>query len=120
MALVDYSGVYTLRDIVDAHSVAAILPRDDFRMQLKKADSDDTRYSFSLKIGNSMSTSLSIAEDHSVETGFLISSRMMPSPELYKIESLVNDVLPKVNQIHLENQLLTMEGPNGKLVAVLN
>ena len=40
MALVDYSGVYTLRDIVDAHQVAAILPRDDFRMQLKKADSD--------------------------------------------------------------------------------
>jgi hypothetical protein len=95
--------------------VATITERGD-------CDSSTCLFNLSIKVGNTLSTQLKLSttsgETNSVIVGPIISTRMMPPPELYAIETNLSRCLPNVSQIIAtkDSKKLVLAGPTVELV----
>ena len=83
----------------------------------------DTVLKLSVRVGNTLATNITLSESvnersHNVTIGHIISTRMMPPPQIYAAEQKVSSVLPKVTEIAFEDgspRMLIMRGPGVEL-----
>ena len=120
-----YEGDYLLTELYNENHVAVAIPSDqDFRLSLVSDDvtnqqgSMSSSYSFRIKIGNSMGASMTVTDESntSVKFGPVVATRMMPPPELFKVENGLFQVLPEASSIKLNDGVLTLEGAKGGVV----
>jgi hypothetical protein len=137
-----YEGSYLLSKIVDVAKGEEIFPPDgDLSIEIKAVDETINTYDWSIKIGNRLSIRMVVASSPplassevvsssnndsnsdkdavSFATG-MISTRMMPPKELYRLEVALSGILPATQFMYFDlndesQQAITMEGPKGSV-----
>jgi META domain len=119
MVLQRFEGIYHLSKLLDADKGEIPVPRSDFKIQMQPGK-ESNQFMFRIKIGNSMGASVTVSDSNdgntrAVSITALRSTRMMPPKELFRVECALSDILPAANLIHLEDNVLIIEGPKGEM-----
>jgi len=117
-----YAGKYRLSEILDAQANSKELPAKDFEAVIKE---DDEFLRFSVKIGNVMRTKIaligeSIEESQKVKVSGVLSTMMMPAPDLFEVEKFLSKTLPTVTTMKLEGDKLTLSGDGAAVLTKLD
>jgi hypothetical protein len=125
----NYTGIYNLVSIYDSLELAAVeIPAsNNFQLQLNPAKLDDPDdlldpYAVNIEMGNTMWTqmnvTMSVNTDQIVGMDPIRSTRLLPSPEVWAVESAVNSILPLCTFIRFlddEKTQLALDGPAGAM-----
>jgi hypothetical protein len=127
MTTSNYEGSYHLAAVYNKDNMGIELPSLEYtiRLQKKRHEDDSDIYSMEMRIGNSIGAQLAVMdivdEPSTVTVGGLVSTRMLPSPEIYQVETAISDVLKGTSTtIRFKNeadstQHLIIEGSNGAM-----
>lgn len=129
-----YDGTYRLTRIeaVDFGGEINIPDDREFSLRIKAIGTTDTKeeelqYDLNVKIGNSLGALISVTpasddggEQDTVSVSNVISTRMMPPPELYTIERALSAILPAAEKIHynVDTSMLQIEGRSGSIQCI--
>jgi hypothetical protein len=123
-----YDGTYRLYKVIEsaAEKVECTLPPGDFRVQIKRNESD---HDLHIKIGNSLNGKMTIVPRISsssdprsgahdaVSIRRISSTRMMPPEPLYRLERALLNILPEAQVIFWNDDgRLVWEGPKGSVI----
>lgn len=119
-----YQGDYVFTEAYTENNAAVTFPPDShFRMRLSaNSQAVDNEYSLSLKIGNSFAVKVTVTDSDTdcngdqVSLGPVMSTRMMPPPQLKQVEDAVNMILPAVSEMVLEDNKLFLRGAKGRMI----
>jgi hypothetical protein len=104
-----FVGKWKIVDALDEEFQPFVLPAGDFYMELMAATTTsgaDDFLSVSIKIGNSLGTKIKFgevtAEGDSITVDYVVSSRMMPPENLFRLETFLTNTLPKMTTAKTE------------------
>jgi len=109
-----FCGQYKLAQILDeaGNSIDIPVREDGFTLTIESLSSA-SEYRLGLKIGNVLGGSFKVDENQISSFGPIMSTMMMPPPEIYQLERTLNSMLPESQVIQLSDGKLTFEGPKG-------
>jgi len=117
MAVGDYAGTYTITQLYDSELGQVALPKE-FKLRMQPAENN--HYNLSMKLGNSMGGTVVVSEStevgrDAVSAGPMRSTMMMPPPDIYNVEKAVNKIIPAVEFIYIDGNVVVFEGPKGSM-----
>jgi hypothetical protein len=102
MAVSPYAGSWQVAEAFDESFEAVTLPEGTFFFNIEEKEDDPKVLILNLKVGNSMGTQITLLDDsNKVEIGGLMSTRMMPTEPLFKLETYLSNTLPKITTLEL-------------------
>mmetsp|Transcript_14456 Transcript_14456/g.20381 ORF Transcript_14456/g.20381 Transcript_14456/m.20381 type:complete len:156 (-) Transcript_14456:245-712(-) len=120
----DYSGTYKLTTTQKDGTRLSLLPSSSD----KKEDGevvvvfsfdklDESRYNLGVKVANTLRAQVSVSQDGTIHLGPVMSTRMMPPPELRPMEQFLTEYLPTLTTMELEEEgnVMKMKGPHVEL-----
>ena len=120
LAVRNYDGRYQIIKCADATMGEIPLPKKNYVISLRRSSvDDDQKYQLGIEIGNDMGAPVEItatnpdSSEDNISVGLLISTYMMPLPDVYKVEVAVGDIIENATTISLANNILTIKGENG-------
>eukprot|EP00568_Trieres_chinensis_P011360 CAMPEP_0183301720 /NCGR_PEP_ID=MMETSP0160_2-20130417/7746_1 /TAXON_ID=2839 ORGANISM="Odontella Sinensis, Strain Grunow 1884" /NCGR_SAMPLE_ID=MMETSP0160_2 /ASSEMBLY_ACC=CAM_ASM_000250 /LENGTH=305 /DNA_ID=CAMNT_0025464391 /DNA_START=67 /DNA_END=984 /DNA_ORIENTATION=- len=110
-----YCGDWTLKKAFEGPELVEKPIPEDANIILRLSLEDGDRYALSLKVGNKMHTTLKLSGKldafDTIEVGMLSSTRMLPPPELFDMESFLSTNLPNLHKMIVgEDGILIMTG----------
>jgi len=119
MAASPFVGKWHLTEIIDEDANSKPLPEGKVFEAKIEEDADDTLRVF-IKIGNNMRSKVTIVgegtpESQEVKMGNVLSTMMMPPPEVFAVEKFWSKTIPTVTKLELDGDKLTFVG-EGKIV----
>mmetsp|Transcript_11095 Transcript_11095/g.17179 ORF Transcript_11095/g.17179 Transcript_11095/m.17179 type:complete len:192 (+) Transcript_11095:31-606(+) len=119
-AAVDYSGTFTLTTTQQDGTRLALLKEDaqDHVVVVYLTKMDDSNYNLGVKVANSLRAHINVDENNKLEMGPVMSTRMMPPPELREMEDFLSEHLPTLENIYFEDDEnhLKLTGPRVELM----
>jgi hypothetical protein len=117
MAASPFAGEdWTLVETLDKDSNAIAIPQGTFKAKI--VETDDSNLRMVMKIGNNMRTQITLKggdspESQQVEFGGVMSTMMMPKPDVWALEKYLSKVLPRVTKMDLVDGTLLLTGDMG-------
>ena len=94
-----FVGKWKLIEAYDEQMQLFDLPEGDFFWELEDTDDGDSLSAF-IKVGNSMRTTINFLSTttagEDISMGLLMSTMMMPPEPLFRLETYLSDVMPKM------------------------
>jgi hypothetical protein len=121
----NYAAQYKLTYIWDPVMNPVELPKKyDVKLRTRDKDSNST-LTVTIKVGNSLGFTIAVGNDTDVNTSDITvskmwSTRMLPPPPIFRVETSLWNVIPELNSIAYKNGILTMKGPNGTITSHRN
>jgi hypothetical protein len=114
MSSTSYPGSYRLTSVYESGNKINI-PDGDFRLKIEGTE-DPNKFSFGIKIGNSLGSSFTVVPGtNKISVGMVRSTMMMPPPEILALEQTLPKILPTINTTNLRDESLILEGDAAKL-----
>ena len=124
--MTNYDGVYKISTLLQGEAPnrqEVSLPSPDFVVRFQaKNETASQQYRLMIKLGNRLMGDATISEspllaggrDVFALDGPMVSTRMMPPPEIYAVEQAVLRVLPAFERIYFDkDDKLVLQGPTG-------
>jgi len=120
-----YDGEYILAGILDAKGNSIPLPvsastsTGSFTMSMTSSDSkDEEMYNINLHISNMIGCSMIVTGGNQITIKGIISTQMMPAPEVYQLEQTLISMLPATQSIYRNStkHILMMNSVKGTIV----
>jgi hypothetical protein len=115
-----FAGEWPLVETLDGDHQAVPLPEGTFTFVIE--DIDTASLQVYIKVGNNMRTKITLEEGESesskkIRVGGVLSTMMMPSKDLFQLETYLSRTLPKMDIISVQDGTLTLEGAGeGKII----
>ena len=114
-------GNYQLQLVQDSSMTGKIELPATYEAHIHPMNSDESgtsqpedKYRFGIKIGNSIGCTLTIdPASKTASTAGCRGTRMMPPPEVYKVESAVNDILTNLKTVEAGEDGLIFKSESG-------
>uniref|UniRef100_A0A7R9VB79 B30.2/SPRY domain-containing protein n=1 Tax=Pseudictyota dubia TaxID=2749911 RepID=A0A7R9VB79_9STRA len=117
-----YSGEWELTKAFDGPELGERPLPDNHKIILNLQSSGEKSYRLSVKVGNTLSTSIDIIGKleafDAIKVGECMSTMMMPPPELFEFEQFLNSSLPELRKMIVsEGGDLILSGATSELIA---
>jgi hypothetical protein len=121
MAASSFVGSWNLVEIYSENMIPETLPADaaggSYYFKIHEEDADHLQ--LSIKVGNNLSSSVTLLGGGDVTIRGVRSTMMMPSDIQFKLETYLSNMLPKITSMTRVDDTLILEG-EGKIVCQLN
>lgn len=122
--MTNFDGVYKIYKLLEGEAPnrqEISLPSPDFVVRLQaKNETASQQYRLMIKLGNRLAGDATISEsaiagrDAFALDGPMVSTRMMPPPEIYAVEQVVLRIVPEIELIYFDkDDKLVLQGPTG-------
>jgi hypothetical protein len=101
MAVSPYAGSWQVAEAFDESFEAVTLPEGTFFFNIEEKEDDPKVLILHVKVGNSMRTQVTLLDNNKVEIGGLMSTMMMPTEPLFRLETYLSNTLPKITTLEL-------------------
>jgi hypothetical protein len=122
MAASPFLGDWTVTEAYGENREVITLPEGSYTFKISEGD-DAESLKLTVKVGNSMRTRITLLEpqqddgSQSISVGGLMSTMMMPPAALFRLETYLSDIMPKMESMQVVGENLVFEG-EGKIVCV--
>jgi hypothetical protein len=115
MAISPFAGTWELSEMLDADSNILLLPEGKtFDVMIEEVEEGQLK--IIVKIGNNMRSKITLMggdspQSQEVSFGGVMSTMMMPAPELYVVEKFLSNTLPTITKMDITTEdKLVLEG----------
>jgi hypothetical protein len=113
MALSPFAGTWELSEMLDAESNSKPLPEGRTFVRIEEVNEGQLK--IFVKIGNNMRSTITLKggdspESQEVSFGGVMSTMMMPAPELYEVEKYLSKTFPTVTKMEIKEDKLVFNG----------